>query len=341
MPELTNENNKSKKKTSGTTKNKVSAKSNVKKASNTDNIKNTSTSKNKISDKNVTENFSLTKKETVASKAVKDAKQKIVKEIKDNLKQDVSNTELKDREETITQKIKSFIAKIVVMQEEARKENENKKSLKESLKETEQKSRYMLEYYDLPYRYNETVVKILAQTPKRLFVYWDISDDDRNKYQKAFGNNFFKDTYPVLLVHNEEKDYTFEVPINDFANSWYLDIIDPKSKYVIQLGRKFKTKPEFVNIASNNEDTSVKLLNDYVPITTSNILEVPNDHILFEKIETKVLYKNIKTSEESYIDIKNSNFINKIGKIYSNGNLSDLLNPSSMSSSSTNSSMFM
>ena len=37
------------------------------------------------------------------------------------------------------------------------------------------------EYYDLPYRYNQTVIKILAQTPHALFIYWDISDDDRNQ----------------------------------------------------------------------------------------------------------------------------------------------------------------
>ena len=42
----------------------------------------------------------------------------------------------------------------------------------------------MLEYYDLPYRYNETVVKILYQTPTILFVYWDISDFDRENYIK-------------------------------------------------------------------------------------------------------------------------------------------------------------
>lgn len=37
----------------------------------------------------------------------------------------------------------------------------------------------VLEYYDLPYRYNQTTVKLLAQTPNSLFVYWDISDDDK------------------------------------------------------------------------------------------------------------------------------------------------------------------
>ena len=52
----------------------------------------------------------------------------------------------------------------------------------------------MIEYYDLPYRYNETVVKILAQTPKRMFVYWDISDSDREKYIKTFCEDLFEKT---------------------------------------------------------------------------------------------------------------------------------------------------
>ena len=320
-------------------------------------------------------------KETLASKAVKEAREKVANEVKKILKRENSDKlELQEKdleeskkkfnndvkkEETVIQKIKNFISKIVLMQEEAKKEADVGKETNDSLENSsnskvsdkksadEIKSKYMLEYYDLPYRYNETVVKILAQTPKRLFVYWDISDNDRKKYETAFGSDFFNDTYPILLVHNEEKNYTFEVPINDFANSWYLDINDPKSKYVIQLGRKFKIKPDFINLISN-QDSSIEILNDYIPITTSNILEVPNDHILFENIEHRALYRNIKTNEESYVDISNSDFINKMGKIYSvydlykeiykneigDDTLTDLLNPSSMSSSGTNSSMF-
>ena len=49
-----------------------------------------------------------------------------------------------------------------------------------------------VEYYDLPYRYNQTVVKILAQTPTNLFVYWDISDEDRNSYIEQYGEDFFQ-----------------------------------------------------------------------------------------------------------------------------------------------------
>lgn len=141
----------------------------------------------------------------------------------------------------------------------------------------------VLEYYDLPYRYNQTVVKVLAQTPTTLFVYWDISDDDRNQYQLQYGEHFFETTKPVLLIHNETMNYTYEVEINDFANSWYLRINDPDCKYFIELGRRPK----------------VDDLPTYIPITTSNKIEAPNNHVLFNSInsEGKVSYRNIKTKK--------------------------------------------
>ena len=67
------------------------------------------------------------------------------------------------------------------------------------------------EYYDLPYRYNETIVKILYQTPNVLFVYWDISDYDRNKFINEYGENFFNNTVPILKVFNLTKNYSFEM----------------------------------------------------------------------------------------------------------------------------------
>ena len=32
--------------------------------------------------------------------------------------------------------------------------------------------------------------------------------------------------------------YSFEIPINDFANSWYLHINDSKCHYRVELGRR-------------------------------------------------------------------------------------------------------
>lgn len=336
-------------KTSKTSKEKVVA---PKKETATKTASKTSKATNsKTGAKKTTKKASTTAKNTTKNKTVKKETAKIEEPKKEEVKK-----EEKVKEQTIIEKIKAFIAKIVAMQEEARLEEEGKKekldtekhtAKKQTKKAEPEKKSYILEYYDLPYRYNETVVKILAQTPKRLFVYWDISDGDRQKYIQAFGERFFEETYPVLLVHNEDMNYTFEVPINDFANSWYLDINDSKAKYTIQLGRKFRQKPEMVNIVASTETANVVLQNDYVPITTSNMLEVPNDHILFENLQSRVLYRNVKTGEESTVEIDNLEFAKRMGHIYSiydiykeiyknemdSESLTDLLNPSSMSSS--------
>lgn len=158
----------------------------------------------------------------------------------------------------------------------------------------------ILEYFDLPYRYNETVVKILAQTPKTLFVYWDISDYDREQYILNYGENFFNDTYPVLLVKNETYGYVEEIPINDFANSWYLHIKDARSTYSVELGRKYKNKPNFES--------------PYIYVKNSNQIIAPNDRILIDELKhkTHIKYKNAKTNEVTFKNITN---VIKDGKI--------------------------
>ena len=311
-----------------------------------------STTKTKKSSKAEEKDTTKKSRKTSLPKSVSKKVEKDLKKL-----EEISNNEVKPKESEIISKIKDFLLKVSKLQDEEKKkeiESKTKDKTKKEKKEieAEKKLSYSIEYYDLPYRYNETVVKILAQTPKRLFVYWDISDNDRNRFVETFGNNFFNDTYPVLLIHNEEKNYTFEVPINDFANSWYLDIPDPKSKYTIQLGRKFKYKDDIDYQAA--QQSNIVLQNDYLPITTSNTLEVPNDHILFENLRPYVIYRNVKNYQETIIDISNLDFARRMGKIYNvydiykeiyknelgRDGLLNLINPSSMSSSKMNSSYF-
>ena len=194
----------------------------------------------------------------------------------------------------------------------------------------------VVEYYDLPYRYNQTVVKILAQTPTNLFVYWDISDEDRENYKKEYGENFFETTRPVLIVHNDTLNYSFEIEINDFANSWYLNVADSKCNYRIELGRRPNIKTE-------------KLNKDYIYISSSNEIESPNDKILFDKKHpSQVLYfRNVKSGNTYTKQISDIPFVKSIGKIYNiydlykaiykNENIEeiyDLSNPSSGNPSS-------
>ena len=157
----------------------------------------------------------------------------------------------------------------------------------------------VVEYYDLPYRYNETIVKILYQTPTTLFVYWDISDEDREKYIKQYGENFFNITRPVLIVHNTTMNYSFEVPINDFANSWYLHVNDSKCDYKVELGRR----PNHYNEEATKE-IEKNIHTDYIYVTTSNEIESPNDHILFNTNENNtVKIRNVKNQEEKSISL--------------------------------------
>ena len=166
------------------------------------------------------------------------------------------------------------------------------------------------EYYDLPYRYNQTVVKVLAQTPTILFVYWDISDEDRNKYIENFGKDFFETTKPVLIVHNKTKNYTFEIDINDFANSWYIKTQEPDCDYVIELGRR-KIESDYSN--------------QYIHISSSNNITSPNNHVLFEKTNfSNIKFTNVKNNNISYKNFGSLRFINNIRKIYSKPEVSSL-----------------
>ena len=157
----------------------------------------------------------------------------------------------------------------------------------------------IVEYYDLPYRYNETVVKILYQTPNTLFVYWDISDKDRENYIKQYGKNFFNITRPVLIIHNITMNYSFEVPIDDFANSWYLHINDSKCDYKVELGRR----PNYYNEEATKE-IQENINTDYIYVSSSNEIETPNDHVLFSTNENNTIkFRNIKNNDEKTISL--------------------------------------
>ena len=72
---------------------------------------------------------------------------------------------------------------------------------------------------------------------------------------------------PVLIIHNETMNYSFEIEINDFANSWYIQVNDANCKYNVELGRR------------PNQYLS-ELKEPYVYISSSNPMDFPNDHIL-------------------------------------------------------------
>lgn len=161
----------------------------------------------------------------------------------------------------------------------------------------------IIEYYDLPFRYNQTTVKVLAQTPTNLFIYWDISDADRKRLNDIYGSNFFENTKPVLVVTNESMNYTFEIDINDFANSWYLHVKNSNCKYKVELGRRPITH-------------EIVIPNNYVYISSSNVMDAPNDHILFDELQQNVFFKNVKTNVVTEKNILTISHLINMGKLY-------------------------
>ena len=165
-------------------------------------------------------------------------------------------------------------------------------------------------------------MKLLAQTPNTLFVYWEVSDSDIENFKKSYGNDFFTKTKPILIVHNITLNKSYEVEINDFANCWYLNTENSDCKFDIELGRKFMEPP------TESDDNSIET--DYFYIATSNDIQSPNDHILFEKLKEFVIFRNVSNDNIIKKNIKSFKFLRDIYKFYKDMYDDEILNnPSS------------
>ena len=284
------------------------------------------TTKKTTAKKEPTKSVAKTKKTTTKkeTKTKPKAKSTTTKSSSKTKKEDVAKTEAK---KTSTKKASTTKSKkeTTKKQTTAKKKSASKtakKTTKTTAKKTTSKTKTtkrkttskkkkveILEYYDLPYRYNQTVVKVLAQTPTTLFVYWDISDADRKNFEVQFGEKFFEQTKPVLIIYNDTLGYSFEVEINDFANSWYLHVADSKCDYRIELGRR-----PIKNEKNNNIDE--KINTEYIHVTTSNEIESPNDKILFNPSQKMIYFRDVKTGVTTGKPVKTLSFIRNMGKIY-------------------------
>ena len=263
---------------------------NTKKSTSKSSTTPTTTRKSTTTKKSVASNKSTTKKSTTSKKSV--AKKSTASN------KTVAKKSTAPKKSAVKKSNKSTIKTV----SEINNTLSTKKDISKKATNSKNKKVDIVEYYDLPYRYNQTIVKILAQTPTNLFVYWDISDEDRKNFQTQYGENFFEVTKPILIIYNDTLNYHYEVEINDFANSWYLHVSDSKCDYRIELGRRPITKTE-------------KLNKDYFYISMSNNIESPNDKILFDNNQKMVYFRDVKTGIQSQKNIYNISLIRNMGKI--------------------------
>ena len=155
----------------------------------------------------------LKKTETLTKKSTNSTTKKTTKTTAKTKKAAASTTKKKTKTKKPVEKVatkKTSVAKKTTAKKTTAKKTTTKKATKttkkvvkaltkDSIESTEKKSSTIsgetfsiAEYYDLPYRYNQTVVKLLYQTPTTLFIYWDISDEDREKLKETYGEDFLK-----------------------------------------------------------------------------------------------------------------------------------------------------
>lgn len=140
----------------------------------------------------------------------------------------------------------------------------------------------------LPDGYNDNRIVLLPRDPYWLFAYWEISDGKRNRFINEFEEMVWKKSTPALKITNLSKNYTYYITVNDFSNTWYINVSDSNSVYVAELGRKI-SEDFFVNLA------------------TSNVVATPNDKIMGTD---NIYFVNIK-------DIKKGKFKLETREIYS------------------------
>lgn len=264
----------------------------------------------KVANKKESTKKTATKKTSEKKKAAKKVENKKASEKKGTTKKTATKKASEKKETTkkvATKKAndkKESTKKASTKKDSIKKVTTKATSKKSAKKVASKQAPFMGEYYDLPNQYEKTIVKILAQTPTILFVYWDISTLDRQNLISHYGETFFQETTPFLLVINRTKNYQFEIEVNDYANSWYLHIPDSDCDYEVILMRK------------NKNSQMILENNGRMAVTSSNNLETPNDHILFEKLGKTVFFKDVKTQFVQEKDISSFAFICNMGRIY-------------------------
>lgn len=107
------------------------------------------------------------------------------------------------------------------------------------------------EYYDLPIKYDQTIIRLLVQSPKRMYAYWEVSDNTMKNFSYNLCN--YADCTPALKITNVTKDYSYIIPIDPFANNYYIEVEDTGCEYKIELGRIKNNN--FLNIYTSNNVT--------------------------------------------------------------------------------------
>ncbi len=152
------------------------------------------------------------------------------------------------------------------------------------------------EYYELPKAYNRTLIRLLVQSPTRMFCYWEVSDKTIKEFNRKYAN--YDNSIAVLKITNLTHNYSYSIPVSPFANNYYIDVEDSGCNYQVELGRIAKSK--FVNLYTSN----IAMVPSGKPVVGYNTDEILFANYLCIANKSKI---KIYGSKEHYSRFKNQN----------------------------------
>lgn len=153
------------------------------------------------------------------------------------------------------------------------------------------------EYYELPNKYNQTLIRLLVQSPTRMFVYWEVSDETIKMFSDKSLD--YSNCTPALKITNITKNYSYTIPVDPYANNYYIEVEDSGCDYKVELGRFIKN--DYINIYTSNQAT--------VPVSHPLSQEFSTDDVLFANYLCISDKKRVKLfgSKEQYRKFANQN----------------------------------
>lgn len=117
-------------------------------------------------------------------------------------------------------------------------------------------------YDELPLAYGDNRIVLMVRDPEWLFAYWEINNQTKAEFARRFGSYAWDGSQPLIKVYDTtgvifdgtNANDTQDVWINDYANSWHINVGKPDRVFVAEIGRVING--QFVCLARSNTVTT-------------------------------------------------------------------------------------
>ncbi|WP_347491326.1 DUF4912 domain-containing protein [Desulfoscipio sp. XC116] len=101
---------------------------------------------------------------------------------------------------------------------------------------------------EIPWHYGLDRMVLMVRDPNWIFAYWEISATKQQEFSDQYGSEAWKNSRSVLRVYDitgvdsfngaNANDFT-DISINDYVDSWHINVARPNSTFCVDLGRLF------------------------------------------------------------------------------------------------------